>query len=133
MTALFADAFYFLAMLNPRDAWHAEANQFSGQNHVPILTTTWVLVEVGNGLSRSVDRAAVGKLVARLRRDSLTTIIAASDEWFQKGLTLYSSRLDKEWSLVDCISFVVMQELGITEALTGDHHFEQAGFQIVFK
>jgi uncharacterized protein len=39
------------------------------------------------------------------------------------------SRRDKEWSLTDCISFVVMKERGLTEALTADHHFEQAGFK----
>jgi hypothetical protein len=54
--------------------------------------------------------------------------------WFAgRGIQLYNSRLDKDWSLTDCISFVVMRERGITEALTGDHHFEQAGFTTLFK
>jgi len=43
-------------------------------------------------------------------------------------LFLYSSRKDKEWTLTDCISFVVMKREGLGEALTGDHHFKQAGF-----
>jgi predicted nucleic acid-binding protein len=52
---------------------------------------------------------------------------------FRRGIELYDNRLDKQWSLTDCISFVVMQQHGITEALTGDHHFEQAGFVALLK
>jgi len=47
------------------------------------------------------------------------------------GWTLYQQRPDKEWGLTDCISFVVMQEQGISEAFTSDHHFTQAGFTIL--
>lgn len=57
----------------------------------------------------------------------------ANVEIFERGVELYHSRLDKQWSLTDCISFVVMSEEGIAEALTGDHHFEQAGFVALLK
>jgi hypothetical protein len=60
-------------------------------------------------------------------------IIAPEDNWFTAGIELYTSRPDKDWSLTDCISFVVMQDRGITDALTGDHHFEQAGFRALLK
>ena len=60
-------------------------------------------------------------------------IVPGDDASFHTGLTLYFSRPDKDWSLTDCISFVIMQREGITEALTGDHHFEQAGFNILLK
>jgi hypothetical protein len=49
------------------------------------------------------------------------------------GLGLYGRRLDKEWSLADCIAFVVMKDEGITDALTTDRHFEQAGFKVLLK
>lgn len=55
-------------------------------------------------------------------------IVEADPQLFEEGVQLYASRSDKGWSLTDCISFVVMQREGITDALTGDHHFEQAGF-----
>jgi predicted nucleic acid-binding protein len=69
----------------------------------------------------------------QLAADPAITVIQASPEVFDLGLDLYARRLDKEWSLTDCISFAVMKEHGLTQALTGDHHFEQAGFTILLK
>lgn len=57
------------------------------------------------------------------------TIVAASPELMHRGIELYEARSDKDWSLTDCTSFIVMQDRGLTDALTGDHHFEQAGFR----
>jgi len=59
--------------------------------------------------------------------------VPPAQDWFDRGVGLYSRRLDKDWSLTDCISFAVMDEFGLTESLTGDHHFEQAGFTILLK
>ena len=60
--------------------------------------------------------------------DSSAVVVPAETDLFRRGLDLYHNRPDKEWSLTDSISFVVMKDRGLTEALTGDHHFEQAGF-----
>jgi predicted nucleic acid-binding protein len=60
-------------------------------------------------------------------------IVETSGKLFRTGVAFYSRRPDKDWSLTDCISFVVMRDRGITEALTGDHHFEQAGFKALLK
>jgi predicted nucleic acid-binding protein len=60
-------------------------------------------------------------------------IVPATMEWFERGMELYEGRPDKEWSLTDCISFAVMTERGVSDALTNDHHFEQAGFRILLK
>ena len=68
-----------------------------------------------------------------LQQQEKLTIIPASRELLDEGLNLYEDRPDKEWSLTDCISFVVMQREGLTEALTGDKHFEQAGFVSLLK
>ena len=57
-----------------------------------------------------------------------TRVIPFNQNLFQAGLSLYETRLDKDWGLTDCISFVVMQREGILEAFTSDKHFEQAGF-----
>lgn len=70
---------------------------------------------------------------AELRADDKVKITALDMALYQEGITLYQQRPDKKWSLTDCISFIVMRREGITEALTGDHHFEQAGFTAVLK
>jgi len=68
-----------------------------------------------------------------LHGDANTVIHPAHHDLFQQGLTLYKRRPDKDWSFTDCISFAVMQAEGLTEALTADHHFEQAGFTALLK
>ena len=68
------------------------------------------------------------KLLYALEHDPSVEVLPLSEALFRQGFGLYRQRLDKEWGLTDCISFMVMQERGITEALTADHHFRQAGF-----
>lgn len=129
MSAIFVDAYYFIALLNPRDSGHHAARAFSqGQSH-KIVTTEWVLVEVGNALSAPPLRSKFVQLVASLRARQ-ATIVHSTPTLFENSLELYRDRPDKGWSLTDCLSFLVMQELGITEALTADVHFQQAGFTI---
>lgn len=133
MKTVFADSFYYLAMLNPDDAAHVRALQVSQHVEGRVVTTAWVLTEVGDALAAPAHRPGFLQLLAALRDDPEVTIVPAQQELFEAGIDLYSRRSDKEWSLTDCISFVVMQEQGITEALTGDRHFEQAGFRALLK
>jgi predicted nucleic acid-binding protein len=91
------------------------------------------LPEVADGLSRPVWRPPVIRLFALLRAKPGVEILAPDLDLFDRGFDLYARRLDKEWSLTDCVSFVVMTERGITEALTGDHHFGQAGFRALLR
>lgn len=72
-------------------------------------------------------------LLSKLGADPDVTILPATQALFEKGIDLFARRPDKSWSLTDCISFVVMAELRLTDALTGDHHFEQAGFRALLK
>jgi predicted nucleic acid-binding protein len=129
MTKIFADAFFFLALLNKRDAWHQRAIQLIDVMAGPIVTTQWVLVEVADAFSKPVDRSLFRKLLELIETDSKIQVIGASNLHFQRGVELYLSRNDKSWSLTDCISFVVMQQRSIQESLTGDQHFEQAGYK----
>jgi predicted nucleic acid-binding protein len=78
-------------------------------------------------------RSVFIQLLADLQANPDILVVPVSDQLLREGVHLYGQRLDKEWSLTDCISFVVMQREGITEALTGDHHFEQAGFIALLK
>jgi uncharacterized protein len=97
-----------------------------------IITTRWVLTELANALGGTPLRQCAATLLQSVETDPFSTVIQSSDSLYVRGLKLDASRSDKHWSLTDCISFVVMQDQEITEALTGDHQFEQAGFRPLF-
>jgi predicted nucleic acid-binding protein len=133
MSTVFADSYYYLAIVNDRDTGHARAVEYSRSFSGRAITTEWVLTEVADALSSPDQRAVLLELRAKLLADSGLTIVEASHELFERGLKLFADRPDKSWSLTDCISFVVMGDHGIKDALTADHHFEQAGFTAVLK
>jgi predicted nucleic acid-binding protein len=133
MKALFADAYYFLALGNPDDTDHQRVLAFARRLSEPMVTTTWVLTEVGDASAAPRLRPGFLRLLEELRNDAYATVVPATQGLFERGVELYSKRPDKGWSLTDCISFTVMNDYQIVEALTGDHHFEQAGFRALLK
>ena len=130
--AVFADTWFYLALFDERDSNHERVATFAEANELEIVTTRWVLAEVANAFCKPSTRPHVVLLLELLDRDSATRVIANSDELFDKDRLLYERRPDKEWSLTDCISFVVMGQEGLHEALTNDHHFTQAGYVAAF-
>ncbi len=128
MTTVFADTFYYLALLNPADRSHAKAVEFSRSFKARTLTTAWVITEVGDALAAPAQRKLFVRFLESLRNNPSVTVLPPSGELFEEGIGLYSRRPDKTWSLTDCISFASMERYGLKEALTGDRHFEQAGF-----
>ena len=133
MSPVFADTFYFVAFLNPDDAHHERVRRLSRQLRRRVVTTSWVLTEVADALCDPPNRPQAGKLRQLVSASPFIRVIPATEELFEAGFDLFEARPDKEWSLTDCISFVVMERERITEALTGDHHFEQAGFKALLK
>lgn len=133
MTAVFADTFYFLALLNVGDEAHADADRFATDDSRTLLTTAWVLTEVADGLAQTAGRRIVERLFHDLESDSKSEVVPPEPALWRRGVELYARRPDKGWSLTDCISFVVMTDHGVTDALTADHHFEQAGFKALLK
>jgi uncharacterized protein len=129
VTEVFADAFYYIALLNPADRFHTAAIQATQRLHQPLVTTAWILMEVADALCAPVVRQRTHAFLQRVTTDPNTFLITDHMPWFTRGMQLYGNRHDKSWSLTDCISFSVMTERGITDALTGDHHFVQAGFR----
>ncbi len=129
MNAVFADSFYFVALLSEDDSAHEQADAASRDFEGRLVTTAWVLTEVANSLSPRPRRGRFLALLDRLRRNPRVVILPPTEEMFERGVELYAERPDKDWSFTDCISFVVMRDMSITEALTGDRHFEQAGFK----
>jgi predicted nucleic acid-binding protein len=133
MKALFADAFYFVACLNRADQHHEKAAFFASRSPQSIVTTAWILTEVADAFAASSARDKIAGFVAALEGDANTKIVPATQSLFHRGLERYAARPDKSWTLTDCISFIAMEDEGITEALTGDHHFSQAGFEPLLK
>jgi predicted nucleic acid-binding protein len=129
MTEVFADAFYYIALLNPADQYHAVAVEATKTLTQRIVTSGWVLMEVADALSAPVVRQRTHQFLERIALDPNTTVIANFDPWFARGVKLFGERRDKSWSLTDCISFELMKDRGILDALTGDQHFTQVGFR----
>ncbi|MGE0769934.1 MAG: type II toxin-antitoxin system VapC family toxin [Hyphomicrobiaceae bacterium] len=129
MTPLFADTSFYAACLIPRDSHHTKALALAASNRLTIVTTEFVFVELANLFSKLARRTAAVRLINQVRSDSDTLIAPATSELLARGFELFEKRIDKEWSLTDCISFVVMEEHGVSEALTSDSDFEQAGFR----
>jgi predicted nucleic acid-binding protein len=129
----FADTFYFLAILSHSDAAHSRAVALAPTDEDSLVTTEWILTEVADALSSSPARGVFVALYDRLRARANVQLVKSEHRLFELGVNLDRDRPDKEWSLTDCISFAVMQELHLTDALTGDHHFEQAGFRALLK
>jgi predicted nucleic acid-binding protein len=128
MKVAFADSAYFMALLNARDQYHERAKQASAKLQGQILTTTWVLTELADAFCKPGQRDIAAVFLKDLLADPRVILIPPSLDLFNRGLAFYSQRPDKDWSLTDCISFVVMEERGVTEALATDRDFKQAGF-----
>jgi len=133
MRPVFAHTSFYGALLNPHDSFHGAANALSREFRRRVVLTEFILLELGNALSPVKSRRLFVDLVRHLGADRTVTIVPISRTLYDEGCSLYVRRTDKDWSLTDCISFVVMQKRGIREALTADHHFEQAGFTILLK
>lgn len=132
---LFADAFYWVALLNPGDAFHARVTAFSCTLGKALLVTTdEVLTEVLNWFSKGgpLWRGKAAALIHRLRSNARVDVLPQTRADFDAALALYEARPDKGYSLTDCRSMSALRALGISEVLTNDHHFTQEGFTILF-
>ena len=131
MNAVFADAGYWIALFNPRDQLHTKAIAVSqSMQNRPIVTSQLVLMEFLNyyaSLGQMFRQQAV-QVVWTLQQNTNVEIVRLSAEQFEAALTLYAQRQDKTWGIIDCASFLIMQERGVMEALVYDEHFRQAGF-----
>lgn len=128
MKTVFADAFFWIASVNPKDSWHKQANKvFDDLQPCLLVTTDEVLTEFLNFYSKAgvlLRRRAVN-LAWDTRASSSASVEPQTHDSFLEGLSLYGRRPDKDYSLVDCISMNVMKRLEITEVLTQDKHFSQ--------
>ena len=136
MRRLFADAMYWIAIANHKDQWHAKAvHMMRSLGQATLVTTEEVLDEFltyysGHG---PILRNNAAQTVEDALADPLVIVRPQTHQSFLDGFGLYKARLDKEYSLTDCISMQTMRREGLTEALTKDRHFEQEGFRVLFR
>lgn len=129
---VFADTFALIAWLNPRDHAHERVAAYLDGFAGHLVTTEWVLMEVADALSAPEARSTAVAFLRAVRADELFDVVNYDAATYQAGFDLFASRADKAWPLTDCISFGVMADRGLSDALTADHHFEQAGYRAVF-
>ncbi|AFY81529.1 type II toxin-antitoxin system VapC family toxin [Oscillatoria acuminata] len=131
---LFLDTVFIQAILNPRDQYHSPALQLFPRvkNAREVWITKAIFMEVGNALS-TYDRHKVAGFIQKCYETNNISIVNITPQLFKKGLNLYESRADKTWGLVDCFSFIVMEEQNLIDAVTSDIHFIQAGFRALLR
>ena len=136
MTPVFADTVYWIATALPKDQWHVAAQEARRRlGRVELVTTDEVLAEFLAALSRGGPRvrSAAARTVRAMLSGSTVRVIPQSRSSFMKALDRYEARGDKEYSLQDCASMIVMEAESITQILTNDRHFEQEGFTVLMR
>ena len=136
MRTVFADTAYWVALLNRDDSLHRQAFELRAcLGSSVIVTSEMVLTEVLNFFSEGNSRVriAAAALIRNVCDDPSCRVVAQTSGQFTDARHLYERRPDKHWSLTDCASILIMQEQGIREALTYDHHFAQAGFTALLR
>lgn len=132
----FVDAVCWIALLNQDDEFHESADkEYKGllKKGFRLITSTAVLNEVANALCKPLFRQSVIEFYHKLKQSALVEIIFVDNELWSAGWILYEQRPDKAWSLTDCISIIIMQNRKLTDVLTNDKHFTQAGFKTLLK
>ncbi len=133
---VFLDTAYAIALSSPKDEHHEQAVRLAEEleaDGAKLVTTRAVILEIGNALAKQRYRAAAIELLDSLEFDPAVEIVPATEELCAQAFQLYQDRPDKEWGLTDCLSFVVMQKRGLTDALTTDKHFVQAGYEALLR
>ena len=132
MTKYFADAWFYVALMDRRDAHHARAIRLAGTISAnAIVTHDAVFTEVLAYFAEDGVRARQHAIESVRQTMRKAQVVPADRRLFNAALDRYSARPDKGYSLVDCMSMVLMEEQGIQHVLTNDHHFAQAGFTLV--
>jgi predicted nucleic acid-binding protein len=128
---IFVDTSFVIALINEDDQYHKPAQALSHEFEAsPLITTDAVLLEIGNALAKDFRKQAVD-VIKVFRSGSNTEVLDVDERLFEMGLEIFERYADKDWGLVDCISFAAMWDQGITEVLTFDGDFQQAGFTIL--
>ena len=126
----FLDTGFLLALIRKSDQYHLAAVKGARIYPGPYLTTELVLMELASALARPPQRKTATAVIQRILCDKNTEVVPWHTLTFREVLTFYQERVDKSWGVVDCFSFLIMQQHQIVTALTFDIHFKQAGFHV---
>ena len=133
MAEAFIDTSFVVALVNKRDQYHSQALELASHfDKRPLATTDAVLLEVGNALARNFKNESI-QIIDHFLSSEDVQIVNLNPELFRQAFELYRTHLDKDWGLIDCISFIVMRNLDLSLSLTADKHFEQAGFHALIE
>lgn len=130
----FIDTSFIIALASRRDSKHQKALEISSQikeNQIKLVTSEFIIIELCNSFAKANLKRSAIEIVDSMYQDTNIEIIKLSDKYFQAGLDIYRKALDKNWSLVDCISFHILNEKGVKNVLSSDKHFIQAGFNVL--
>lgn len=128
---IFVDTSFVLALINERDQYHDQAQKLSLKfEQAQLVTTVAVLLEIGNALSSGFKKEAHA-VITLLRNSNRVEVVELDAGIFENALAMYETFDDKAWGLVDCISFVAMQERSLIDVLTFDGDFKAAGFNLI--
>ena len=133
MKPVFTDASFFLAILNRNDPAHERAIALSRNIRLRRITVDWIISESADGLAKVKQQERFMDVYRHIQLSPAICVVPASRPLLEEGIALYAALPDKECSLTDCISFVIMRDNGLTDALTADYDFEQAGFKALLK
>ncbi len=129
--ALFVDTSAWYEAVVEGAPRHAEVATWVKSGEATLVTTTYVLSELATLLARRFGHGPAKTVGGTLRSSPEVRIVHPSPETERRAWDLFCARPDKGYSFCDCVSFVVMKELGITAALATDRHFAQEGFLVV--
>jgi uncharacterized protein len=138
MSTMLVDTSGWGNLIDPTQPFHAKAAslyRLARQEKHRIITTNYIISEVVALLTSPlrIPKSQIIAFMQSLKSSPYVEILHINPETDAQAWQLLTNRADKAWSLVDCSSFVIMQQEKITEALTNDHHFEQAGFVRLLK
>ena len=129
--SIFLDTNGWLALLNSTEELHEQADrvwQRIIRTNQRIVLTDWIVAEAGNSLARFRQRHRLQIALDRILSNPRGELVFIDHDLLQRAFAIFAQHSDKSYGLVDCASFVVMRDRGITDAFTSDVHFEQAGF-----
>jgi len=134
LNRFFMDTAYVLALLNQNDKFHEQAKAIFPKIRIAdeVCITETVVIEIGNSLARS-NRSLAVSFIESLYSTHNVNVLPVDSVLLHSAIDFYHKRNDKEWGLTDCISFIVMEEQGLQNALTSDEHFQQAGFRALLR